>query len=601
MRKNIKGSMLSPSKSAPSIEVASIPFVIVVSVATFLCVFLGLTYWLLIKNFHFLTFEQLMSNSFNSVLLYLNIESSGCDWEQWLSTLNKEEMKVFFRVVSCNFIASIFFSFITGKWAYKKTKITAERKISGSDLLIFKSAEQHLNTVLKQSLKESGQGLPIHYNVHIPKELETKGILICGQIGAGKSQLILPLIIDASIKRKAKTVIFDIKGDYSSLFRHHEHVAVLAPWDQNSLVWHIGKDIKNEFEAMQLACALIPDNSGKDLMWVNASRLILVGCCAYLIKTHSENWGWKKLSDLLNLPEEDLHRRLRTVSKKAANLVKPNSKTSQSMMLTMYSFLSMIHDLADIWEDGLNGISLKQWVKENNNISTIILQQNPVFESLSEQLTNLSLNFISKELLSLPDDSSREMFFFLDEASQIEFDIVKFLTTCRSKGGRLIVGIQDLELLIKKFSKEEVNALSSMVGTLIMLRQGAMGQTADNVSSALGEQEIERLNNNFDNEDRCNFSWQRTKLPIVSKADLVNLPQASKESGIVGFMTISGVPIVAKLRWKLTILPKRSEPFTLIDFNQKDKGSDKKNSQNNIEKDLDDAFKKFGDGGGGDA
>lgn len=592
MRNKITGSMLSPSKSAPSLEIASIPFVIVVSVTTILCVFSGLTYVLLINTFHFFTFDQFISNTFNSILLYLNFEINGYDWTMWWKGLNKEEIKVFPNVVICNFIASTFFSFITGKWAYKKTKITAERKVSGSDLFTFKSAEQYLNTALRKSLKESGQGLPIHYNVHIPKELETKGILICGQIGAGKSQLILPLIIDASIQRKAKTVIFDIKGDYSSLFRHHAHVAVLAPWDENSLVWHIGKDIKNEFEAMQLACALIPDNSGKDLMWINASRLILVGCCTYLIKTHFENWGWKKLSDLLNLPEEDLHRRLRTVSKKAANLVKPNSKTSQSMMLTMYSFLSMIHELAAIWGDGLDGISLKQWVRENNNVSTIILQQNPVFESLSEQLTNLSLNFISKELLSLPDDSSREMFFFLDEASRIEFDIVKFLTTCRSKGGRLIVGIQDLELLIKKFSKEEVNALSSMVGTLIMLRQGGMGQTADNVSSALGEQEVERLNNNFDNEDRSNFSWQRTKLPIVSKADLVNLPQASIESGIVGFMTISGVPIVAKLRWKLTLLPKRSEPYTLIDFDQKGNDSDKSNIQNNTEKHLDDAFKK---------
>jgi len=80
MRKKIKGLMLSPSKSAPSVEVASIPFVMVISITTFIFVSLGLTYWLLINIFHFLTFDQFMSNTFNSALLYFDFEVSGYNW-----------------------------------------------------------------------------------------------------------------------------------------------------------------------------------------------------------------------------------------------------------------------------------------------------------------------------------------------------------------------------------------------------------------------------------------------------------------------------------------------------------------------------------------
>jgi type IV secretory pathway TraG/TraD family ATPase VirD4 len=549
----------SPKKAAPSQEVFSFPFVLICFFFSFIPTLVVSNYFLIDWYLGLLQFENALIYSLNSALFLVQINSDGVTWSEWFNSLSQSEQNTAFSGVAMSVFIATCIGFIAGRWGYCKTKVSAERKISGSDLLEYKNAEIALNKALKEEIQHSGIGIPLHSNINSSKQLETRSLLICGQIGSGKTQIILPLIQDV-LRRKGKSFIFDVKGDFSATFRHLQQVEVLAPWDKNSIVWSISKDVVDHHSAILFASALIPKND-KDPMWSTSSRIILAACCEYLIQKNGKNWGWKSLAEILNLPDTYLHRELASVSKQAANLVIPNSKTSQSMLLTLYGFASPIFDLATAWGEALNGISLKSWVTDKNTFPTLIVQSNPSFETLSESIANIALEFISKELLSQPDDSSREIYFFLDEAALLNFDVGKFLITSRSKGGRIVLGIQSLELLTKRFTKDEINALSSMVGTLIVLRQGGLGNASSELSNALGEQQIERLNNNFDKDDKSSFSWQRTSLPVVSKSDLVNLPQASKKNGITGYLTILGIPIVAKLNWKLTILPQRSKPF----------------------------------------
>ena len=330
---------------------------------------------------------------------------------------------------------------------------------------------------------------------------------------------------------------------------------IIAPWLKNSIVWSIGKDIKDKHSALLFATSVIPKNQ-KDPMWSNAGQIILTGCCLLLIKKHDENWGWKKLSVLLNSPTDILKVKLQQVLPEAANLVDPNSKTSQSILLTMYSYVRPIHDLALAWGDAKGGISLKDWVRDKGNKTTLIINQNQQYEQLSKSLAELVLNLISHELLSLSDSNKRELYFCLDETAHLNFDIAKTVSVARSKGARFIVGIQDLGLLSKQYTQEEINAFSSMIGTLVVLRVGAVGDSISKLSKALGEQQFERLNPSFDKEGKSTFSWQRLSLPVVAETELLNLPQANKKNGVTGFISIAGTDIVGKLTWPLTILPK---------------------------------------------
>lgn len=236
------------------------------------------------------------------------------------------------------------------------------------------------------------------------------------------------------------------------------------------------------------------------------------------------------------------------------------------MILTMQSYVQPIHQLAKAWGNS-DGISLSEWVEnEDSEYKTLILQQNPNYEALSEALGNLALTFTSKSLLALPDDNNREVYFFFDEVFHLNFDVIHFMTTSRSKGARIILGIQDLALLNKKMTKDEVMALGSMVGSTIVLRVGSVGESINQLATSLGEQQVERLSTQFDLDDRVTHSWQRTTLPLVTKDDLRNLPQPTLKNGVQGYLSVAGTALVAKLKWKLVALKKHSPAYVYADW-----------------------------------
>ena len=554
MTNKLKANYFDSSKSAPSVTTYSIPLILLCSIFTLILTFTSVFYLIAVKYLEVLEINEILQLTFYSLMHLIGFFQDELNWLDWFYQLESNKQREFLIATSIVSALSLIASHIAGKWAYKKSYQSSERKISGASRYENKEAIKKLFGALKEDYKFAGTGLPIHPKLNLPKNRESQNVLVLGQIGAGKTQIIAPVVKDI-IDRKAKSVIFDYKGDFTEWFASYEQIMVVAPWLKNSIVWSIGKDIKDKHSALLFATSVIPKNQ-KDPMWSNAGQIILTGCCLFLIKKHGENWGWKKLSDLLNSSTDILKVKLQQVLPEAANLVDSNSKTSQSILLTMYSYVRPIHDLALAWGDAKGGISLKNWVKDKGNKTTLIINQNQQYEQLSKSLAELVLNLISHELLSLSDSNKREFYFCLDETAHLNFDIAKTVSVARSKGARFIIGIQDLGLLSKQYTQEEINAFSSMIGTLIVLRVGAVGDSITKLSKALGEQQFERLNPSFDKEGKSTFSWQRLSLPVVAETELLNLPQANKKNGVTGFISIAGTNIVGKLTWPLTILPK---------------------------------------------
>jgi len=554
MTNKLKANHIDSYKSAPSVTSYSIPFILLCSISALIITFMSAFYFIAIKYYKIVNIDDIWGLTYCSLVYLLGLSQQESGWLDWFHQLNNTQQNKFIIITGVVSFLSLISSFMAGKWGYKKSHQSSERKISGASRYENKEAINELSKALKEDYKFTGSGLPIHPKLNLPKNRESQNILVLGQIGAGKTQIIAPIVKNI-IDRKAKSVVFDYKGDFTEWFASYEQVMVIAPWSKNSVVWSISKDIKDKHSALLFATSVIPKNE-KDPMWSNAGQIILTGCCLFLINKHGENWGWKKLSDLLNSSSEILKAKLQQVLPEAAQLVDPNSKTSQSILLTMYSYVRPIHDLALAWNDAVDGISLKSWVRNKGNKTTLIINQNQQYEQLSKSLAELCLNLISHELLSLRDSNQREFYFCLDETAHLNFDIAKTVSVARSKGARFIIGIQDLGLLSKQYTQDEINAFSSMIGTLIVLRVGAVGDSISKLSKALGEQQFERLNPSFDTSGKATFSWQRLSLPVVAETELLNLPQANKKNGVTGFVSIAGTNIVAKLTWSLTILPK---------------------------------------------
>lgn len=550
------------SKTPASVESFSMPFLILCSCTGFIFGTFFLFFTLVTTQFELLSTEELLTAIYGSLLTTLSLDAVP-NFQTLLMTFSDKQKNIFNACIFVSIGSGVILSFLLGLWAKKKTTTTGERKVAGTNYYEFTEAEKNIKASLKQEYQYSGIGLSLHSNLSLPKSREGQHVLVCGQIGSGKTSVILPTV-NQIIERKSKSIIFDIKGDYSSYFRHLNHVSVLAAFDQSSMQWSISKDVYDSNSAMQFSEAIIPLNDKQDPLWIQSSRQILVGILLALIdKYGQQGWGWSDLSEMLKLPDKYLHRQLMAVCPEAGQLVDENSKTSKSMILTMQSYTAPIHHISAAWGNARKGISLNEWVtNQKSDITTIIIQQNPQFKALSEIVSNLALTFISQALLALEDDINREFYLVLDEIFHLNFNVIDFMTVSRSKGARMIIGVQDLALLTRKMTKEEVMAFASMIGTTIMLRVGAMGETIKTIADSMGEQEVERLQASFDMDGKATYSWHRSSRPVVSKDDLLMLPQPTKQ-GIHGFICISGTGIVGKLCWDLPQFRKHSKPFQL--------------------------------------
>jgi hypothetical protein len=80
----------------------------------------------------------------------------------------------------------------------------------------------------------------------------------------------------------------------------------------------------------------------------------------------------------------------------------------------------------------------------------------------------------------MPDSKSRRLWLFLDELPQLGKvpEIAQFLEIGRSKGCRVVMGVQDLAQLREIYGKDTIDAWASMVGTYLIARtQGEVTPT----------------------------------------------------------------------------------------------------------------------------
>lgn len=264
MLKPVNKNPLYVNRNPASAKVYSLPFVLLCGGTVFACVFSSVCYLLVFEYFQLVNVELAFELLVDSVIELIGFEITGLTLSDWFEQLTEQEQISLGASLFCSFIIAMFTSFKAALWAKNKSNLSAERKISGSDLVEFSEAEKQLNKVFKEEYEHSGKGYLIHPNIALPYNRENQNLTIIGQIGSGKTVIQLPIIQEV-LRKQAKSLIFDIKGDFTSYFSHQEKIGLLAPWDERSLVWSISKDVVDEHSAHKFACALIPEN--KDPMW----------------------------------------------------------------------------------------------------------------------------------------------------------------------------------------------------------------------------------------------------------------------------------------------------------------------------------------------
>ncbi|GAV19303.1 coupling protein TraD [Mariprofundus micogutta] len=431
-----------------------------------------------------------------------------------------------------------------------------------------KSFEQNAQAKLKQA-----DGIRIHADVRIPFSRESEHILIAGATGAGKSQA-LTHIIESVRERKDRSIIFDIKGDYTAQLANPDarnSTYLVAPWDERSIKWDIAADITDEIAAQSFAEAFIPRSGNEsNPYFTEAAQDVLAGCIEYLCSTKPQAWSWRDLNTLLSSADR-ISAALESIEHAASQHIQLKqdgsvSPQTQGVMGSLRAPLKSLDAIAKYW-DTAGGTSIVNAFMRDGAKGTLILAARPDMQSVATPLIAGLLALLMQKGLSLSDSEERRIFFICDELGALPkiSKLVDLITLGRSKGLCLVAGIQDLGRLYAKYGRDETTSVASQFGTHIIGRLGD-SDTAKWAADLFGQQRTERLQVNesqqnavvgFGYQPSVNTTWQQSDKAALIDSDFLHLPKATAK-GFYMWCRLTddnGYALLGKLHYPINRVP----------------------------------------------
>lgn len=444
------------------------------------------------------------------------------------------------------------------------------RHIEGDRLLEGKEAEK---AALQGS--DANPWAFLHPLLGLAKGRFTKHGLISGGVGKGKTQILWPLIRQVGIKKNRKTVIYDVKGDYTAAM---PDALLLAPADARSAYWDISADIRTPEAAETLAQSLIPSKDGE--FWGPASRAIVVGVLISLIyqrQHEGKPWGWRSLADRLMASDPyELHDLMATYYPPGQRLLAdPSSTTALNVLQTIAAHTRIIEQLAVAWGngEGRQSFSFRRWAQDGyKGPRQVILQAGKDRELTSKSIAAMFNTLIPHVINpSLKDaEQVRTLAFFIDEFTSLGRidEIGALIDKGRSKGCVVWLGFQSIEQVKERYSPNFASALMSMVGTHVVCGM-SMGETQTFIANLFGKRRVAVTSfTQSPGSTAPSISQHEETRPVVLASQLGALGVVKKGQGhiVQAIVKTSGINDPLLLEFPVKSLPKLRPEFVPADW-----------------------------------
>jgi len=509
------------------------------------------------KNIHFLQTHVMYNILFSTYIKYTTI---------------------FFAVVTC-VLAGYF-----GSKKKSSERVTKGRKAIANTDEAYKLAEK---TTRKMWDKKNGtRGIciyPAHNGkpaIFLPLRSETLHFFYSGMTGAGKTQAI-QWLLRHSIQRKGdKVVAYDFKGDLTEMYADMIEAGtaiLLAPWDTRSMRWNIQDDMTRITDAGQISASLIPKDPKAEEFWSKSSRDIMTAVLTALKYEAPEGWTFKHLSWLFS-NIESLSLAIGKYRPNAAIHIKGDSDQSQGVLSSIRAAGENYDILAKMWGDESDGkgFSFVPWLhgKSHKKVKLVIISGNSNYSEIYNGVIASMLSVAMHEVAGMPESDDRRIWCFLDELGQLGGEsgggakitfLPQALTVGRSKGLRIVMGIQDIGAIQVAYGEKLAETIAGQAGTFFCGLQS--GENAKWSSNVFGSQTVERYSqtiqpNNSNNQsviagDSASSTWQKNEQPCVTDGELAALTASESNNGPTLFCKIAGInDKIFKLHFPYIATPK---------------------------------------------
>lgn len=383
----------------------------------------------------------------------------------------------------------------------------------------------------------------------MPYKVENMGLYIQGSAGSGKSQVLKQMIHDIRNRNgRDRLIIYDRKPEYLPLF-YREGDVVICPADLRHTPWDLFAEIKGEQDLDLIVMSLFPDMPGtqaNDFFWTQSARKVFKGILIYLMhkaeRTGIRATNWDLVTFLNSYASEPaiLWKELKkdTAAAAFASTLAGSEKRSPSNVptSTMATLTSYTYSFTrpEVAEQGW--FSIREWLHDPNTEGQALFLMNPArYEDNYKSYFTVILDLALKEMISLPNDINRRVWFFVDEFGSLFrlSSVVRLLAEGRSKGACTILGTQDMSQVRQQYDKETETIVNNCNNKVIA--RVTSYDEADYLSKNIGQAEIEQMGDtssiSLDDKQGLQTSFQERKgerrrelRNVVLSSEIMELP-----------------------------------------------------------------------------
>lgn len=334
-------------------------------------------------------------------------------------------------------------------------------------------------------------------NAYWTKGAEKQHLLIVGDTGAGKSQLLIQLL--QFIRSLGDMVVlYDPKGDMVRDFYQPELDMLYSPFDQRSSKWEVWQDLNTEQALETFAEAVIKESPGKDNFWAKTARMVLV---AALKQGRKENLSFvQTIQKLVNSDLDTISEWLQgsdvasdfSNPKTAATILselKSQARTLKYLAESDSGFEQTSFSIESFFSECLEKMDSGDKTLKKVPMPWLFLPVQKKYKASARTIMAVQIELISNFILSQPTNRQRRIWFVIDELPSLgKLSVLpELLAEGRGYGVAMVLAIQNFSQLLKHYDKDDAHNLAGQCASLVALRTSDP-QTADYLCKRFGKQ-----------------------------------------------------------------------------------------------------------------